>query len=224
MRNRAMGIVVPDEPDAPPAVVYEPRPYEPPIPRPYEAPIPRPYESPPTAQPAVEREREPVVPPASFVEFPSMDEEDIDVSMIPPPPSVAVPPPVTPMGEGAEIMLQGFNWESCNSGVKWHNVIANEARSIRDAGFTAVWLPPPTKSVSDQGYLPSDLYNLNSFYGGEGELRGCIRALKDVGVCPVADIVINHRCAEAQSSDGRWNIFTGRMAWDQRAITTDNPE
>lgn len=220
MRERAMGIVH-SEPEAPPAVVYEPRPYEPPIPRPYEAPIPRPYEAPPTAQPAVDRDH---VPPQSFVEFPSMDEEDIDVSMIPPPPSVAVPPPVTPMGEGAEIMLQGFNWESCNSGVKWHNVISNEARSIRDAGFTAVWLPPPTKSVSDQGYLPSDLYNLNSFYGSEGELRGCIRALKDVGICPVADIVINHRCAEAQNSDGRWNIFTGRMAWDQRAITTDNPE
>ena len=66
MRNRAMGIVVPDEPDAPPAVVYEPRPYEPPIPRPYEAPIPRPYESPPTAQPAVERDHEFVPPHRSW--------------------------------------------------------------------------------------------------------------------------------------------------------------
>jgi len=236
MRNKAMGIAPTPEPEmySSQAVVYEPRPYEAPIPRPYEAPIPRPYESPlpyesprpyenpPAPEPAAERDYG-HAPPQSFVEFPSMDEEDIDVSMIPPPPSVAVPPPVTPMGEGAEIMLQGFNWESCNAN-GWHNIISGEARSIRDAGFTAVWLPPPTKSVSDQGYLPSDLYNLNSFYGSEGELRGCIQALKDVGVCPVADIVINHRCAEGQSGDGRWNIFTGRMAWDQRAITTDNPE
>ena len=39
----------------------------------------------------------------------------------------------------------------------------------------------------------------------------------------VADI-INHRCAEAQDEQGRWNRYTGRMAWDQRAITADNPE
>ena len=101
-----------------------------------------------------------------------MDEEDIDVSMIPPPPSVAVPPPVTPMGEGAEIMLQGFNWESCNSGVKWHNVIANEARSIRDAGFTAVWLPPPRNRYPTGDTSRSRLYNLNSFYGSEGRAPG----------------------------------------------------
>ena len=45
MRERAMGIVH-LEPEAPPAVVYEPRPYEPPIPRLHEPPIPRPYEGP----------------------------------------------------------------------------------------------------------------------------------------------------------------------------------
>jgi alpha-amylase len=48
--------------------------------------------------------------------------------------------------------------------------------------------------------------------------------MKDAGICPVADIVINHRCAEAQDDQGRWNLYTGRMNWDQKAITTDNPQ
>ena len=103
-------------------------------------------------------------------------------------------------------MLQGFNWESCNSSKKWFNVIADEAREIKDAGFTAVWLPPPTDSVSDQGYLPRDLYNLNSFYGNVDELRNCVRAMNDLGVTPVADIVINHRCADGQDESGRWKF------------------
>ena len=104
-----------------------------------------------------------------------------------------LPPPNTPMGMGREVLLQGFNWESCNSKKKWFNVLNDEVQLIKDAGFTAVWMPPPTKSVSDQGYLPSDLYNLTSFYGNHDELTRCIRSMKDAGLCPVADIVINHR-------------------------------
>ena len=38
---------------------------------------------------------------------------------------------------------------------------------IADAGITSVWLPPPSDSVSPQGYLPRDLYDLNSAYGSE---------------------------------------------------------
>ncbi len=30
-----------------------------------------------------------------------------------------------------------------------------------------LWLPPPSDSVSPQGYLPRDLYDLSSAYGSE---------------------------------------------------------
>ena len=46
-----------------------------------------------------------------------------------------------------------------------------QADTIAAAGVTTIWLPPPTDSVSQQGYMPTDLYNLNSRYGSEDELR-----------------------------------------------------
>jgi maltooligosyltrehalose synthase len=66
------------------------------------------------------------------------------------------------------------------------------------AGFSAIWMPPPSESVSPQGYLPTDLYNLTSQYGSEAELRECISALHAAGLKVLADIVINHRCASTQ--------------------------
>ena len=235
MRARMMGLPEDPEPligayvppitarvEAPPSPDWpEARPYEAPTPRPYEPPTPRPYESwtPPEPIPAAE-----FIPASSTFDLPSFDEGDEGYDPAPPPLDFDIPPTNTPMGDGRCIMLQGFNWESCNSHKKWFNVVADEAAEIAAAGFTAVWLPPPTDSVSDQGYLPRDLYNLNSFYGNVDDLRRCVTAMKQHDVCPVADIVINHRCADKQGDDGRWNLFTGRMAWDQQAITTDNPE
>lgn len=236
MRMRAMGIEPdpepaaytpsvqpPPEPAWPEARAYTapppPKPYEPPTPPP--SLTPRPYQSWTPPEPVSVPEFE--APYSKFEPEVSFDEEDFPAPPMPPL-DEPLPPPKTPMGSGDVILLQGFNWESCNSHEKWFNVVANEAGQIRDAGFNAVWLPPPTDSVSDQGYLPRDLYNLNSFYGAEGDLRRCVQVMKDHDICPVADIVINHRCAGRQDESGRWNLFSGRMAWDQQAITTDNPE
>jgi len=41
--------------------------------------------------------------------------------------------------------------------------------------------------------LPGQLYNLNSAFGSETELRELNAALISAGVVPMADIVINHR-------------------------------
>jgi alpha-amylase len=127
------------------------------------------------------------------------------------------------VGNGGEIILQGFNWDSCKSKPSWYEKLAGAAEAIAAAGFTIVWLPPGTNSVSPQGYLPRDLYDLNSAYGSEGALRGAIRTLHEARIKCVADIVINHRCAHAQKN-GKWNQFGGRLAWDESAICRGNEE
>lgn len=64
-------------------------------------------------------------------------------------------------GSGHEILCQGFNWESHKSG-RWYHELGEKAKLLSELGFSIVWLPPPTESVSPEGYMPVDLYNLNS--------------------------------------------------------------
>jgi hypothetical protein len=128
----------------------------------------------------------------------------------------------TPAGSGAEVLLQAFNWESWRNG-DFYAYLESQAGAIADMGFTAVWLPPPTASVSPQGYMPTDLYDLNSKYGTEAELRSCLAALKAAGLKTLADAVLNHRCAARQDESGAWNLFGGRLDWDQHAIVGDDP-
>ena len=59
--------------------------------------------------------------------------------------------------------------------------------------------PAPTPL---QGYLPRDLYDLNSKFGSEAELRDAISLYHELGLKVIADIVINHRCAHYQV--GAW--------------------
>ncbi len=64
---------------------------------------------------------------------------------------------------------QAFNWESHNQ--NWFQEVTEQANHFASLGITCVWLPPFTESVSPQGYMPLDLYNLNSCYGSEEDLR-----------------------------------------------------
>jgi alpha-amylase len=64
-------------------------------------------------------------------------------------------------------------------------------------GVKYVWLPPPSRSLAPQGYIPQQLYDLNgSKYGNEEELKSLISKLKAANITAIADIVINHRNAD----------------------------
>mmetsp|Transcript_9338 Transcript_9338/g.24035 ORF Transcript_9338/g.24035 Transcript_9338/m.24035 type:complete len:548 (+) Transcript_9338:340-1983(+) len=133
-------------------------------------------------------------------------------------------PPEAPrpgVGEGRHVFLQAFNWESCHEG-GWYNKLEREVGHLAAEGFTALWLPPPSVSVCPQGYLPTDLYNLNTPYGSAAELQRLVGAAHWAGLSVMADIVLNHRCATQQSPCGLWNRFGEHPAWDEGVITADS--
>ncbi|KAK4263408.1 hypothetical protein QN277_028819 [Acacia crassicarpa] len=125
-------------------------------------------------------------------------------------------------GTGYEILCQGFNWESHKSG-RWYVELKEKAEELASLGFSMIWLPPPTESVSPQGYMPKDLYNLNSRYGSIDELKDLVKRFHEVGIRVLGDAVINHRCAQYQNHNGVWNKFGGRLNWDDRAVVADDP-
>ncbi|KAM0932684.1 putative glycosidase [Dioscorea sansibarensis] len=125
-------------------------------------------------------------------------------------------------GSGYEILCQGFNWESHKSG-RWYSELSAKASELSSLGFTVVWLPPPTESVSPEGYMPKDLYNLNSRYGNMEELKDLVGRFHEVGIRVLGDVVLNHRCAHYKNANGIWNIFGGHLNWDDRAVVADDP-
>ena len=120
-------------------------------------------------------------------------------------------------GSGSDVILQGFHWNSWKYGT-W-NSIKNNADAINDAGFTMVWLPPVSASADDNGYLPSEWYNLNSKRGSESELRAAVTALNNRGIKPIADIVINHRVGTTN-----WADFSNPAFDDNNHAVTNDDE
>ena len=129
---------------------------------------------------------------------------------------------------GRDVILQGFNWTSHNhhGGNSLYRRLRDRVADMAAVGFTAVWLPPCSQSLSPQGYMPQDYWNLNTSYGSEQELRGLLADMREAGLLPLADVVLNHRCATRRGRDGRWNRWDNgmRAGWEEWAITRNNSE
>ena len=103
------------------------------------------------------------------------------------------------------VMLQGFTWASSSSAANWYSTVSSKASEIKNT-FSYVWFPPASVSASINGYLPTELNNLNSAYGSESALRTAINDIKPAKA--IADVVINHRCGSTDWGDFRnpqWN-------------------
>ena len=112
------------------------------------------------------------------------------------------------------VMLQGFTWNSAPRGTgwnkenpspywgKWYGIMKKNAASIKDT-FEYVWFNPPSvcDTSSSEGYAPTELNNLNSYYGTADELKEVIQAIQPAKA--IADIVVNHRAGSTC-----WGDFT----------------
>ncbi|XP_039137593.1 probable alpha-amylase 2 [Dioscorea cayenensis subsp. rotundata] len=121
---------------------------------------------------------------------------------------------------GREILLQAFNWESHK--YDWWKNLEDKVPDIAKSGFTSVWLPPPSHcALEPEGYLPQNLYSLNSAYGSEHQLKSLLQKLCSYKVRAMADIVINHRVGTRQGHGGMYNRFDGiPLPWDEHAVTS----
>lgn len=123
----------------------------------------------------------------------------------------------------SSVILQAYNWNSWRThNKKFFNYLTSKSHEIKQIGIDAIWLPPCSKSVSPQGYMPLNLYDIDSEYGTENDLKNCIRCFNDINIDVYADIVINHRCAEFQNKDGIYNVFGGKLCWNDTAIVSND--
>ena len=101
--------------------------------------------------------------------------------------------------------MQYFEWYLPSDGQHW-NHLAEDAQHLSDLGISHVWMPPAFKGTNkdDVGYGVYDLFDLGEFdqkgtirtkYGFKDEYLNAINRLKDAGIVPMADVVLNHKAA-----------------------------
>lgn len=104
-----------------------------------------------------------------------------------------------------QTLMQYFEWYLPNDGQHW-NRLATDAPHLASKGIRKVWMPPAFKATSsnDVGYGIYDLFDLGEFdqkgtvrtkYGFKEDYLNAIKELKENGIEPIADIVLNHKAA-----------------------------
>ena len=119
--------------------------------------------------------------------------------------AVAIADPVPEAKWSVEgVMLQSFHWNSAGrvkvdgKSDNWYQLIGKHAATI-GRSFNRIWMPPASEAAVEdihgpaaQGYLPYNLLKLSSDYGNWAHLKQTLALLKQHGVSPIADMVINH--------------------------------
>ncbi len=127
-------------------------------------------------------------------------------------------PVIEIQAQDEDVLFQAFDWNVQNqpAGQTWYDVVSQNRNAIKDAGIDMIWMPPPSNSAAPQGYLPRELYDFNSAYGTETQLRNLINQYHALDIKVLSDIVINHRVGTNDAV-----TFTN-PAWPTFFITADD--
>jgi alpha-amylase len=128
-------------------------------------------------------------------------------------------------------MLQAFYW-NCpqleNQEHNWWQYLNDQMPTIKKAGFTSIWLPPPSKAATDpsMGYNIYDYFDLGEFnqkgttktwFGSKQELIDLVKTAHEYEIDVYADIVINHNSGgdeeEENPIDKEMHPGTNRKRW-----------
>jgi len=124
------------------------------------------------------------------------------------------------------VLLQAFYWncpELENQAFNWWNFVSAKIPELKQAGFTALWLPPASKAASNtsMGYDPYDYYDFGdidqkgsakTWFGSGEELKSLINVAHNANVQVYADLVIHQNSgADAQEV----NPIDGMSRWTQ---------
>ena len=128
-----------------------------------------------------------------------------------------------------QTLMQYFEWYLPSDGQHWSRLAA-DAPHLADLGICRVWMPPAFKATSanDVGYGVYDLFDLGEFnqkgtvrtkYGFKEDYLQAIQALKEAGIQPMADVVLNHKAA----ADGLEKFEVVEVDPNDRTIVLTEP-
>jgi alpha-amylase len=121
------------------------------------------------------------------------------------------------------VMLQAFYWDcpiNDSKEFQWWEFVSEKIRSISNAGFSSIWLPPVHKAAksTSMGYDPYDYYDLGDYnqkgntktwFGNQKELTDLINKAHHFNMHVIADIVINHN----SGGELEYNKFSNEYSW-----------
>lgn len=127
------------------------------------------------------------------------------------------------------VLIQYFEWYLPNDGKHWQR-LKEDAGHLAEMGISDVWFPPACKATSsnDVGYGIYDLWDLGEFdqhgdvrtkYGTKEELLAAIATLKEHGIRPIADVVLNHKA----NADGKEKFHVLKMNPQNRQEALSEP-
>ncbi|HEV8082265.1 MAG TPA: alpha-amylase domain-containing protein [Chitinophagaceae bacterium] len=124
------------------------------------------------------------------------------------------------------VIMQSFYWDCPKLEAKefeWWNLLKEKVKALKDAGFTALWLPPACKAANlggmSMGYDPYDYYDLGeidqktstpTWFGSRRQLEDLIHEAHQLDMQVYADMVLNHTNG---ADETEINEFDGQTRW-----------